>query len=151
MKVTVNASYENFFLNTGKILNNNVLYAFYYTKNANNQETKSSSRIENSQLEAAKKQPNNIIDNLFDSEGDLLKGYEITGLKRGKTYTIQVSYNLEQESSTYTITITDNKISKIVTTNNIASDTIKTTYDYNYNVEEIDLPTLTEYPLVVNG
>jgi len=129
----------------------NVLYAFYYTKNANSEEVKTSSRIEDNQLESAKKQPNNIITSLFDEEGNLLANYEVTGSKNGRTYTIQITNNTEQESDVYTITITDNKIIKVVKNSSIASDSIKTTYDYNYDVEDIDLPTLNEYPLQVNG
>lgn len=130
---------------------NNVLYAFYYTKNANNEETKTSSRIDTTQLESAQKQPYSVVSNLFDENGLLLEGYEIGATKKGNTYNIQITSNLESESLVYTITIKDAKFTKIVKTSNIASDTITITYDYNYNVEDIELPTLTDYPLNVNS
>lgn len=133
----------------GKV--NNVLYAFYYTKNANNEEVKTSSRIENAQLESVQKQPNSIVNSLLNDEGNLPPSYEVTGSKKGRVYTIQITSNLENESNAYTFTIKDAKINKIVKNSNIASDSIITTYDYNYEVEEIQLPTLSEYPLNVNG
>ena len=129
----------------------NVLYAFYYTKNANNQETKTSSRITETQLNAAKKQPNSVINSLFNESGNLSSIYDISATKKGSTYTIQASSNLEEESITHTITIKDNKIEKIITNSSIANDSIKITYSYNYDVEKIDLPSLNEYPLKVNG
>lgn len=129
----------------------NVLYAFYYTKNANNEEAKSSSRIENSLLEATKKQPISVITNLFDSEGNLSENYNISGSKKGKTFTIVINNQLENESDFYTITIEDNKILKVIKSSNIDNNVIKITSDYTYNVEDITLPTLNEYPLSVNG
>ena len=77
--------------------------------------------------------------------------YDISATKKGSTYTIQASSNLEEESITHTITIKDNKIEKIITNSSIANDSIKITYSYNYDVEKIDLPSLNEYPLKVNG
>ena len=130
---------------------NNVLYAFYYTKNANNEETKTSSRIESTQLESVKQQPNSIYNTITDTNGNLLQGMEISASKLGRTYTIQITNSNEDEANTYTYTIEDAKIKKIVQTSNIGSDSIIITYDYNYDVEDIELPTLSEYPLNVNG
>ena len=130
---------------------NDVLYAFYYTKNTNNEETKTSSRIEQAQLDSVKNQPNSLINTLFDENDNLLENYEITGSKSNRTYTIQIINNSETENNAYTITITDGKIIKIIHTSNIASNAITTTYDYNYDVENIELPSLSEYPLNVNG
>ena len=81
----------------------------------------------------------------------LLQGMEISANKLGRTYTIQITNSNEGEASTYTYTIEDAKIKKIVQTSNIGSDSIIITYDYNYDVEDIELPTLSEYPLNVNG
>lgn len=133
----------------GKV--NNILYAFYYTKNANNEEVKNSSRIEEAQLESTKAQLNSIITNLFDDSNNLLEKYEISATKKGDLYTIQVNSNLTEESDIYTITIEDNKVTKIIKNNSILSDSIKTTYEYNYTVEDFNLPTLNEYPLTTNG
>lgn len=130
---------------------NDVLYAFYYTKNASNEEVKTSSRIEQSQLDSIKNQPNSLINTLLDENGYLLEGYEITGSKKGRNYTIQITKNSEGQSNDYTITVTDAKITKIVHTTNITKNSIATTYDYNYDVEDITLPSLLEYPLNVNG
>ena len=129
----------------------NVLYAFYYTKNTNNEEIKTSSRIESSMLEAAKKQPSNIVNNLFDEDGNLLEGYTISGTKSENTYEITINRYTEEERDSYTISIKDNKIMKITKTSDIVSDTIKITYDYTYDVEDITLPTFNEYPLSVNN
>lgn len=130
---------------------NNVLYAFYYTKNYNNEEYKTSSRIEQAQLDSIKDQPNTLINNLFDANGNLLENLEITGTKRNKSYTIQITNNLGSEKNTYVISITDAKITRIINTSIIANDYITVTYDYNYEVEEIALPSISEYPLNVNG
>lgn len=130
---------------------NKTLYAFYYTKNINNEEIKSSSRIENSQLESVKNQPNALIKNLFDESGNLLTKYQITGTKKGASYTIQITSNILSESNTYIISISNNMITKIINTSNIANNSITTTYDYNYDVRDIELPSLSEYPLNVNG
>lgn len=130
---------------------NDVVYAFYYTKNTNNEETKTSSRIEQNQLESIKKQHNSLINNLFDVSGNLLESYQITASKKGKTYHIQITSSSESESNTYDITLADAKIAQIIHRSNIASNYIKTTYDYNYLVEDIQLPSFSEYPLNVNG
>ena len=129
----------------------NILYAFYYTKNANNEEIKTSSKIEATQLESVKKQPSSIITNLFDENNKLLENYEISATRKGSTYTIKINNNLEEESNIYTITIEDGKVIKIIKITSIASDTIKTTYDYSYKVSDISLPNLNDYPLNING
>lgn len=125
----------------------NVLYAFYYTKNAANEEMKSSSRIEDNLLKSANNQPNFIFNTLFDENGKLLSKYDLTASKKKNTYTIQATSNLNEESISYTITIEKNKISKIIKSSNIAKDTIKIIYEYNYDVSDFYLPSLDEYPL----
>lgn len=130
---------------------NDVLYAFYYTKSTDGTETKTSSRIEQSQLDSAKNQLNSIISNLFDENGNLLANHEINGKLTEKTYTIQITNSTDTENIIYTISITDGKITKIINTSNITNNSITTTYDYNYNVNDIELPSLSEYPLNVNG
>ncbi len=127
------------------------LYAFYYTKNLNNEEVKTSSRIDKELLDSTKNQPNAIINSLFDDTGSLLDGYEITATKRGRTYTIQITNNEKEESDTYTFTIKDKKIYKLVKTNSTTNNNIKITYDYNYNVSDIVLPSISEYPLKTNN
>lgn len=129
----------------------NALYAFYYTKNGSNEEAKSSSRIESSLLTSAKKQLNSITNTLFDESGNLLKQYSISGTKKGDIYTIEISGSGEEESVIYTITIEDNKMIKIIKNNNILNDTIKTTYDFKYDISDFSLPSLSEYPLTTNG
>lgn len=128
----------------------NVLYAFYYTKNANNEEVKYSTRIDDSTLTAAKSQTSIIKNSLFSESGTLLENHEIAGSKKGDTYTIQVTQNSQDESNIYTFTIEDGKIHKLIKTNNIGNDTIKTTYEYNYIVNDINLPSISEYPLNAN-
>lgn len=132
---------------------NNTLYAFYYTKNANNEEIKSSSKIEPSLLEATKNQLNDIINNLFDEEGNLITSYSIYATKKGNVYTITVenNNNSTEENNNYTITIQNNKILKIIKENTVNNSVIKTIYEYNYDINEIEIPTLTEYPLRTNG
>ena len=130
---------------------NNILYAFYYTKNANNDEVKTSSRIEDAQLESVMKQPNSIYHSIVDSEGNLLNQFDVSASKSGNTYTIQVSSFSENESISYIFTVTDSKIIKIVQSSSINNDIITITYDYNYDVSDIELPSLSEYSLNVNG
>lgn len=130
---------------------NDVLYAFYYTKNSKSEERKISSRIDVSQLDSAKKQPSIIIDNLFNNQGNLISNYTITANKNNNTYIIQISGKLEEEKDTFLITIKDNKIIKIVKSSRLENDTIKTTYNYNYDIEDFTLPALNEYHLIVNG
>ena len=127
------------------------LYAFYYTKNSNNEEVKTSSRIDKELLDSTKKQPNAIINSLFDDKGSLLDDYEITATRRNKTYTIQITNNEKEESENYTFTIKDKKIYKLVKTNSTTNNNIKITYDYNYNVNDIVLPSISEYPLKTNN
>ncbi len=129
----------------------NVLYAFYYTKNANNEETKTSSRIDSALLQSAQKQPSSVIKSLFKNDNELIDNTQIEAKRKGSTYTINVNTTLENENNNYVITIKDDKILKIVTTNTILDDTITTTYDYSYNIDPVELPSLNEYPLTVNG
>jgi len=133
----------------GKI--NDSLYAFYYTKNANNNELKTSSKIELSLLESTKNQLNSIIKNLFDEKGNLLNKYNINGRKKAHTYTIKINNTSDIEMCQYTIKIKDNKVFKIVKRSAILHDSITITHLYNYNVTDFNLPTLNEYPLMVNG
>lgn len=133
----------------GKI--NNVLYAFYYTKGKYNTENKSSTRIEQSQLDATKKQPWNIIFNLFNGNGDLLPNHTINGTKKGDIYILQISNNTDTQNVHYTIKIKDNNIITVIKTDIIENDSITTTYNYNYSVTDIALPSLTDYPLTVNN
>ena len=129
---------------------NNTLYAFYYTKNSSNEEIKSSSKIDNSVLESIKNQLNSITNNLFDDFGNLIDTYTINATKKGNVYKINLSNNNIQESISYTIIIQNNKILKIIKENTVNDSVIKTIYEYNYNVNEFKLPTLSEYPLKTN-
>ncbi len=124
-----------------------VLYAFYYTKNANNEEHKNSTKIEQSQLDSALKQPTNVISVFFDENNNFLDTYTLVASKKGDTYTIEIS----NENDVYTFNIKDNKITKLVKNSSTANDSIKVTYTYNYNVDDITLPTLSEYPLTVSS
>lgn len=127
------------------------LYAFYYTKNTNNDETKTSSRISKEVLDSTKSQPNATIKSLFNEDGTLIENYDIVATKKSKTYTIQITNNKTEESDTYTFTIKDNKVYKLVKTTSTSSNNIKVIYDYNYNVSDIELPDINEYPLRTNN
>ena len=128
-----------------------VLYAFYYTKNAEEAETKSSSRIEISQLESIKKQPSSIIDSIITDEGTLVEGYTLNATRLGDKYTIEISVNEEEESNVYAITILNNKITKLEQISGVESNSIKITYIYEYDISDFELPSLNEYPLKVNN
>ena len=128
-----------------------VLYAFYYTKNADNNEVKSSSRIEASQLEAVQKQPNSIIDSLLTQNNTLAEGYDLVASKIGDKYTIEINKNGDDQSDIYTITIASNRIITIVKNSSIEDDSIKITYTYDYNIEDFELPSLDDYPLSINN
>lgn len=130
---------------------NNTLYAFYYTKNANDEEIKSSSRIERTLLESTKSKLNDITNSLFDEDGKLVEGYAINATKKGNVYTIAIDKSNVEENNSYIITIQNNKILKIVNENTINDTVIKTTYEYNYDVREFEVPSLNEYPLKTNG
>lgn len=127
------------------------LYAFYYTKNENNNETKTSSRIDKEVLDSTKNQPNATINSLFSEDGNLIENYDVVATKKNKTYTIQITNSKVEESDTYTFTIKDNKVYKLVKTSSTTSNNIKVVYDYNYNVSDINLPNISEYPLKTNN
>lgn len=129
----------------------NVLYAFYYTKNSNNQESKFSSKIDTNQLVSAQLYPSSIINDLFDNSGALLENHTINGTKKNKTYTLEIRNNSLSNNSFYTVIIRNGRINKIVKTSSFENNTIKVTYDYSYDIGEITLPTLNEYPLAVNN
>lgn len=128
-----------------------ILYAFYYTKSAEEIETKNSSRIETSQLESIKKQPTSIIDSIITDEGTLVEGYALNATRMGDKYNIEISVNEEEESSVYTITILNNRITKLEQINGVESNSIKITYVYEYDINDFELPSLNEYPLKVNN
>lgn len=128
-----------------------VLYAFYYTKNSENVETKTSSRIEFSQLEDIKKQPSNIITTLIKDDGSLVEGYDLTATKIGQKYTIQISKNSQEESDIYTIIILDQRVTQIEKNTGAQSDSITTIYTYEYDINDFELPSLNDYPLNVNN
>lgn len=127
------------------------LYAFYYTKNAEDVEVKNSSRIEATQLESIKNQPTSVVNSLLTKEGTLVEGYELNATRMGNRYTIQASVNGEEESDVYTITIINNKITKLKKTNGVEQNSIKVTYVYEYDIDDFELPSLNEYPLNVNN
>jgi len=128
-----------------------VLYAFYYTKNSENVETKTSSRIEFSQLEDIKKQPSNIITTLIKDDGSLVEGFDLTATKIGQKYTIQISKNSQEESDIYTIIILDQRVTQIEKNTGAQSDSITTIYTYEYDINDFELPSLNDYPLNVNN
>lgn len=128
-----------------------VLYAFYYTKSNTNSAIKESSRIDISQFESTKNQPNDLINTLITSKGKLVEGYKLSSKKLGERYTINVSVNDEEESDYYTIIIERNKILQIDKFNGVKNNSIKISFIYEYNIDDIQLPTFNEYPLNVNN
>lgn len=128
-----------------------VLYAFYYTKNNTSSEIKESSRIDITQFESTKNQPNDLINTLITPQGTLVEGYKLSSRKLGNKYTIKVSINEEEESDSYTIIIEDNKILQIDKFNGVKNNSIKISYMYEYNIDDVQLPTFNEYPLNVNN
>ena len=57
----------------------------------------------------------------------------------------------EEESDVYTITILDKKVSKIEKYNGVNDNYVKTTYTYEYDIDDLELPSLNDYPLKVNN
>ena len=88
---------------------------------------------------------------MFDEDGKLVEGYAINATKKGNVYTIVIDKSNVEENNSYIITIQNNKILKIVNENTINDTVIKTTYEYNYDVREFEVPSLNEYPLKTNG
>lgn len=126
----------------------NTLYAFYYKRSQDNEENKNSARIDVSLLSSTKSQPNYLINCFFDENDRLLSDYNITGFKYNNIYTINVTNT--NDKNNYKFTIKDNKLKTIVNTINEVKDFI-VTYEYSYDIEDITLPNIEEYPLKVNN
>lgn len=128
----------------------NVLYAFYYTKTKDNEESKYSTRIEDSVLTSVKQQPYKVINDLIIN-GHLIDDYVLSSTKKNNNYLINISKNSNEENILYKFTLANNKIDTINYTFSSNDTLITIIYSYSYVFESVSLPSLVDYPLIVNS